>query len=257
VEDTLGTLDGKVAIVTGAGRGIGRGIALAFAKAGADIAVVEKDPETAAQTAHEVRALGRRGEAIIGTVRERQACETAVRQTLDALGGIDILVNNANEARASIPFVDHTDEDVIIAWESGVMATFWLMRACFPHLVARGGGSVINLGSAAGTEGLAGFAGYAAAKEGIRALTKVAAREWGPHGIRVNTICPWANSPGVQRWAEGQPDLFRAFIDRVPLGRLGDCEADIGAVAVFLASDGAAYVTGQTLFVDGGSGGYR
>jgi NAD(P)-dependent dehydrogenase (short-subunit alcohol dehydrogenase family) len=166
-------------------------------------------------------------------------------------------VNNAIQVRPGVSFMDHSDEDMVMTWESGVMATFWCMQAAHPHLVAAGGGSIINYGSGAGTEGLQGFAGYAAAKEGIRALTKVAAREWGPVGIRVNAICPLANSEGMLGWRDFDPDGYRAALDRVPLGRIGDCEDDIGRVVAFLASDDAAYLTAHTFMVDGGSGAFR
>jgi len=253
----MGSLDGKVAIVTGAGRGVGRGVAMALAKAGADVAIAEIDAASGESTASAARGLGRRAISIPCDVRTRQACEAAVASAVDGLGGLHILVNNAIQVRPGVSFMNHLDEDMVMTWESGVMATFWCMQASQPHLVAAGGGSIINFGSGAGTEGLPGFAGYAAAKEGIRALTRVAAREWGPAGIRVNAICPFANSEGMQGWSDFDPDGYRAAIDRVPLGRIGDCEADIGRVAVFLASDDSAYLTAHTFMVDGGSGAFR
>jgi NAD(P)-dependent dehydrogenase (short-subunit alcohol dehydrogenase family) len=230
---------------------------MALAKAGADVAIAEIDAPSGEATASAVRALGRRALSISCDVRSRQACEATVAAAIDGLGALHILVNNAIQVRPGVSFMDHVDDDMVMTWESGVMATFWCMQAAQPHLVAVGGGSIINFGSGAGTEGLAGFAGYAAAKEGIRALTRVAAREWGPVGIRVNAICPLANSEGMLGWGEFDPDGFRAALDRVPLGRIGDCEADIGRVVVFLASDDAAYLTAHTFMVDGGSGAFR
>ena len=138
-----------------------------------------------------------------------------------------------------------------LALGTGLWATLLLMQAAHPHLVASGG-SVINFGSGAGIEGQVTQGSYGAAKEAIRALSKVAASEWGPEGVRVNVICPFADSPGVQAWREHFPDTFNALIAKVPLRRIGDCEKEIGAAAVFLASDAAAYITGQTLMVDGG-----
>jgi NAD(P)-dependent dehydrogenase (short-subunit alcohol dehydrogenase family) len=124
-------------------------------------------------------------------------------------------------------------------------------------LVARGGGSIINLASGAGTQGLPGEGPYAAAKEGVRGLSRVAANEWGPEGIRVNVICPFANSPGMVAWSKIDPKGYEATLRQIPLRRVGDCEEDIGRAAVFLASDDSAYVTGQTLMVDGGMGVFR
>jgi NAD(P)-dependent dehydrogenase (short-subunit alcohol dehydrogenase family) len=140
------------------------------------------------------------------------------------------------------------------AWESGALAAFRLMQLCHPVMRARGGGAIVNLGSGAGTEGVAGLGAYAVAKEGIRALTKVAMLEWGADNIRVNTICPWAEN---DYWT-GLSDQQRAGrLAHNPLRRIGDPEADIGAIVVFLAGDAGNYVTGQTIHVDGGNMGFR
>ncbi len=125
------------------------------------------------------------------------------------------------------------------------------MQACFPYL-KKHGGKVINLASGAGVSGTAGFTAYASAKEAIRALSRVAANEWGQYGINVNVLCPFANSPGVQLWAEAFPDQIQANLALVPMGRIGDCEMDAGRVVVFLASSDSDYMTGQTIDVDGG-----
>lgn len=248
------TLDGKVAVVTGAGRGVGRGIAVALARAGATVAVLELDPETGARTAGEIEALGGRALARVCDVRSASDCEAGVTAVVEAFGGVDVLVNNAQQVRPYIPFVDLTDDDMLATWESGTLATFRMMRLCHPLMQARGGGCIVNLGSGAGTEGLPGFAAYAAAKEGIRGLTKVGAREWGSDGIRVNTICPYA---GSEFWDTLPDETKRRRLRGVPLGRMGDCEQDIGGVAVFLAGDAGSYVTGQTIMVDGGALGFR
>lgn len=253
----MGKLEEKVAIVTGAGRGIGRGVAIALAREGAAVAILEIDPETAAATAAEIEKLGARAVAIGCDVCTRDACEAAVAKTIAALGGVDVLVNNATQSRPDVSLLDHTDEDMTMAWQVNVMATFWLMQACHPHFLGRGGGSIINFASSAGTSGMIGFAAYAAAKEGVRALTRVAAREWGPEKIRVNVVCPFANSPGVEGWARADPGRFAAVLKGIPLGRVGDCESDIGRSVAFLASDDARYITAQTLMVDGGGGSFR
>jgi NAD(P)-dependent dehydrogenase (short-subunit alcohol dehydrogenase family) len=248
------TLDGKAAVVTGAGRGVGRGIALALAKAGADVAVLELDPATGKATADEITALGRRAIVQECDVRNAADCEAGIAAAVDAFGGVDILVNNAQQLRVGVPLIDCTDDDMLLAWESGTLATFRLMRLCHPIMKARGGGAIVNLGSGAGTEGVIGLGPYGSAKEGIRGLTKVAALEWGVDGIRVNTVCPWANSA----YWDDMPEAQRAAqLKHNPLRRIGDCEDDVGAVVAFLASDAASYVTAQTIMVDGGNMGFR
>jgi NAD(P)-dependent dehydrogenase (short-subunit alcohol dehydrogenase family) len=190
-------------------------------------------------------------------VSRREACEAAVEATVKELGGIDILVNNAGWSKTGVPLMQVDDAQFTRTLEINTMATFWMMQLCQPHLVARGGGSIINFASGAGTQGLPGEGPYAAAKEAIRGLTRVAANEWGPEGIRVNVICPFASSPGMVAWSKVDPKGYEATIGRIPLRRAGDCEDDIGGVAVFLASDDSAYVTGQTMMVDGGMGSVR
>src|SRR6478672_410706 len=241
------TLDGKVAIVTGGGRGIGRGIALALAKAGAGVAILELDPETGPRTVDEITELGGEGLSLAGSVRERADCEAIVATAVDHFGGVDVLVNNAQQVPMG-PLDACTDDDLYTAWESGTLAAFRLMQLCHPVMTARGGGAIVNLGSGAGTEGVAGLGAYAVAKEGIRALTKVAMLEWGADNIRVNTICPWARSDHWDSLADRQR---AARLRRNPLRRIGEPEADVGGVVVFLASDAGAYVTGQTIHIDG------
>jgi NAD(P)-dependent dehydrogenase (short-subunit alcohol dehydrogenase family) len=246
-------LDGKVAIVTGGGRGIGRGIALALAKQGARVAILERDADTGSRTVDEIRSLGADAIARTGSVRERTDCEAIVAAAVEQFGGVDVLVNNAQQV--PVGPLDHcTDDDMYTAWESGALAAFRLMQLCHPLMKERGGGVIVNLGSGAGTEGLAGLGAYAVAKEGIRALTKVAMLEWGADNIRVNTICPWAKSDHWETLTDRQRD---ARLAHNPLRRIGDPEADVGAVVVFLAGDAGSYVTGQTIHVDGGNMGFR
>ena len=174
----MGKLTGKVALVTGAGRGIGRGIALELAREGASIVVAELDPETGGRTAREIEALGMRAIAVVVDVARRDQVDRAVAVAAEAFGTIDILVNNAQIQRQQIEFEQTSIDDMEVVLGSGLMGTFHFMQACFPHLRRRGG-KIVNIASAAGLVGYAGWASYAAAKEGIRALTKVAAHEWG------------------------------------------------------------------------------
>ncbi len=247
------TLEGRHAIVTGGGRGIGRGISLALAEAGAGVAILELDPETGPRTVDEITALGGAAISLAGSVRERTDCEAIVAAAVDRFGGVDILVNNAQQVPMG-PLDACSDDDMYAAWESGALAAFRLMQLCHPLMTARGGGAIVNLGSGAGTEGVAGLGAYAVAKEGIRALTKVAMREWGADNIRVNTICPWAVN---DYWHTISDQQRAARLAHNPLRRIGDPEADIGGLVVFLASDAGSYVTGQTIHVDGGNMGFR
>jgi len=247
----MGRLDDRIAIVTGAGQGVGRGIALALAKEGATVIVVGRTLEKCLRTVEEIEALGATANALACDTSRRDQVNAVVAATVEEFGTIDILVNNAQVARTGVPFEEVSDDDMDMALGSGFFGTFYFMQACFPHL-KEAGGKVINLGSASGMTGQAGFASYAAAKEGIRALTRVAAHEWARYGINVNVICPFANSPGVEKLTEDAPDFAQQILSQVPIGRIGDCEADIGRVAVFLASTDADYITGQTINVDGG-----
>ena len=247
----MGKLTGKTALVTGAGRGIGRGIALELARDGASIAVAELDPEAGGQTAREIEALGMRAIAVACDVQRRDQVDRAVAAAAEAFGTIDILVNNAQIQRQQIEFERTSIDDMEVVLGSGLMGTFHFMQACFPHLRRRGG-KIVNLASAAGLVGYAGWASYAAAKEGIRALTKVAAHEWGKHKINVNAICPLAETPSAKAWRSANPELAQSMLQSIPLGHLGDPETDIGRAVAFLAGPDSDFITGMTMMVDGG-----
>ncbi|CAB1367419.1 SDR family NAD(P)-dependent oxidoreductase [Denitratisoma oestradiolicum] len=248
----MGKLDGKVALITGAGGGIGQGMALAMAKEGADIAVVELNAEAAAKTVELVQTLGRKAVAIPCNVGIRAEVNAAVETAVRELGALDILVNNAHASRPGIPLEKVSEDDMALSMNSGFYATWYMMQAAFPYL-SKKGGKVINFGSGAGVVGQSGQTAYAAAKEAIRGMSRVAATEWGRYKINVNVICPAAESPGVRKWKEEMPKHYEAVLKTIPLGRYGDCERDIGRAAVFLASEDSDYITGQTLMVDGGA----
>ncbi len=253
----MGKLDGKVAIITGGGGGIGRGTALALTREGAAAVIAERNPEAGAATVEEVKAVGGRALAVTCDVRRRNDVDAVVAAAAKSFGGVDILVNAAQDAPrwpmvGLQPLTDTSLDDMNLAWESGPIGTLNFMLACFPHMQDRGG-KIINFGSAAGVQGAAGYGAYAAAKEAIRALTRVAAHEWATHRINVNAICPIANSPGWKKWEREFPDAIQSVLDMIPLGRVGDTENDIGRIVLFLASADSDYLTGQTIYADGGT----
>ena len=246
-------LAGRVAIVTGAGQGVGRGIALALASAGIDVVVAARRAETGEPAAAEVRARGVRGVCIETDVTRRDHIEITVARTLAELGRLDIVVHNA--LRAPSP---HRVESVDLQqWqelsETAVWGSIWCARAAYPHLVASDAGRLILVTSPSGVEGSAGLPLYAPVKAAQRAMAKSLAREWGPDGITVNCIGPVAVTPALDKAFNENAELRGRIEARTPLRRLGDPELDIGGVAVFLASDAAGYVTGQTIICDGGS----
>ncbi|WP_239396121.1 SDR family NAD(P)-dependent oxidoreductase [Frankia sp. CiP3] len=246
-----GLLVGKVAIVTGAGQGVGRGIAHALAKEGAAVAVGGRTLTKVERTAAEIIEAGGRALAAGCDVADQGQVEALVAAAVEVYGTVDILVNNAQTVVPPKPLGETTPEDLAVCYSSGTLGTFHAMRACFPHLSAHGG-RIINLASSTGVEGDPGFASYVMAKEAIRGLTKVAAREWGQYGITVNVICPFGDSPAATAFRDAAPKRFEAVLRKVPLGRMGDCEHDIGGAVVALAGPGMSYVTGATLMVDGG-----
>jgi NAD(P)-dependent dehydrogenase (short-subunit alcohol dehydrogenase family) len=247
-----GLLEQKVAIVTGGGSGIGRGICLAFATEGARLVVADIDPERARASVAEIRGRGADAMDVVCDVREQGQVRQCVETAAQKFGGIDILVNNAVAPPMMEPLLDTTPDMFDGMWQSGPLGSVWFMQECYPYLRARGG-NIVNVSSRAGMDGAAGYSAYGAAKEAIRTLTKVAAREWGPEGIRVNSICPAAATPAHAQWAKRFPDLAAERAAQRPLGRNGDCELDIGCAVVMLASDYARYVTGNNLLVDGGT----
>jgi NAD(P)-dependent dehydrogenase (short-subunit alcohol dehydrogenase family) len=249
--NVMGTLDGQAGIVTGAGRGIGRGVAHALAREGMNIVLVDQDPGSAEDTRGELEALGARAVAIVGDVSDPALADEAVAQALATFDRIDALVNGAQAMRSGLSFQEHSDADFDLAISTGLWGAFRFMRSCHPALAIRGG-SIVNVVSSAGTHGLPGFAGYAAAKEGIRGLTKVAANEWGPQEIRVNAISPQATLPSSEAYFDAHPERRAAKLAQRPIKRDGDAEHDIGRTVVFLVGPDSRFITGVTLMVNGG-----
>jgi NAD(P)-dependent dehydrogenase (short-subunit alcohol dehydrogenase family) len=253
----MGKLDAKVAIVTGGGQGIGRGIALALAREGASISIAELDPARGAAAALEIEKLGAGARALATAcdVSVREQVEDTVETTVRELGGVDILINNATWSGSDVgmkSLLEHSEEDFDRHFAVALKGSVHFMQACYPHM-AKGGGKIINLASSAGSERIVGFAAYAAAKEAVRALTGVAAREWGDRGINVNVICPWAATPSSKVYFDKHSEVLERALAASPIARLGDPETDIGRAVVFLASSDSDFITGQTLWVDGGN----
>jgi NAD(P)-dependent dehydrogenase (short-subunit alcohol dehydrogenase family) len=246
-----GRLSGKVILVTGAGQGIGRGIALACAAEGADLVVSGRTFSKVETVAKEIEERGVRALALECDVMDKDSVDAMVAASIERFGQIDGLVNNAQTVALG-PILELTEKGVDKTFRSGFMGSLWCMQAAHPHL-AKTKGSIINLGSgSAFIPDSTGFAVYAGTKEAIRMLSRTAAVEWGKDGIRVNTLTPNGMSPGLEMWSKFDTEGFEKFRSSIPLGRVGDCELDVGRAAVFLLSEDAAYVTGSTLMVDGG-----
>ena len=247
-------LQDNVTIITGAGKGIGYGLAEAFAEAGSNLVITGRTESRLLAAKERLEAqYGVEVLPIVADGADEEAIKSVVTQTVEKFGKINTLVNNAQVSKSGLPLVEHTREDFDLAIHSGLYAAFFYMRECHPYLKETRG-SVINFASGAGLFGKLGQSSYAAAKEGIRGLSRVAAAEWGPAGIRVNVICPLAMTESLQEWKEHFPELFEKTIQGIPLGHFADPKDDIGRVAVFLASEDAQYVTGETITLQGGSG---
>jgi len=252
----MSLLENKVSIVTGAGQGVGRGIALALAREGAHVMLMGRTDSKLQAVQREIEARGVRAATVAGDVKSLADIERCVRATAETFDGIDILVNNAQEVALGY-LLELDDNDVNAGWESGPLATLRFMRACHPYLRAREakpGGVIINVASAAGVRPDPIRRGaYAAVKEAMRAFTRAAAVEWGRDGIRVNAILPYATSPAVEQLAREHPEEYEARLRQVPLGRIGDPELDVGRGVVMLASDHGSYITGATIPLEGGN----
>ena len=250
-----GPLTGRTAIVTGAGQGVGEGIAHRLAVDGANVVVAARRASTGEPVAQAIRARGGQAVCIETDVADRAAVEGCVAATLERFGTLEIVVHNA--FAGAIP---HRLEDVEIDrdWErmshTGVWAVLYLARAVWPHLAAAGArGRLVVVTSPSALEGSANIPLYSTVKAAERAIVKSLAREWGPLGVTANCIAPVAETPALLSAFAQNPVLRAAVEARTPLGRLGDPERDIGAVAAFLAGDDSSYVTGQTIVCDGGS----
>ncbi len=257
----------KTVIITGGGRAvlhngscgsIGYGIATAFAKEGANLVLTGRnaqklqDAKEELERLYNIRVLPIQADIHPGADNEAIA-QNVVRQAVDAFGEIHVLINSAQASASGVTLTCHTTEQFDLAIYSGLYATFHYMKACHPHL-AKTKGSVINFASGAGLFGNFGQSAYAAAKEGIRGLSRVAATEWGKDGINVNVVCPLAWTAQLERWAEAHPDAFKANVEMPPMGHFGDVEKEIGRACVALAGPDLKYMSGETVTLEGGLG---
>ncbi|MCI8582637.1 MAG: SDR family oxidoreductase [Dorea sp.] len=263
----MGFLTGKTAIITGGGRSvlsdgrcgsIGYGIATAYAKEGANLVITGRNVKKLDDAKEELERLygiqvlavqadvsaGADNEAVVGRV---------VKQTIEKFGRIDVLINNAQASASGVTLAEHTTDQFDLALYSGLYATFYYMKACYPYLKETEG-SVINFASGAGLFGNFGQCAYAAAKEGVRGLTRVAATEWGKDNINVNIICPLAWTAQLENFKESYPKAFKQNVKMPPAGHYGDTEKEIGRVCVQLASPDFKYMSGETLTLEGGMG---
>ena len=246
----MAKLNGKVALVTGAGQGVGQGIAFALAAEGAKIAVTGRTLEKCESTCNEIKRRGGQAIAVQCNVKDLESLENCVKQTVDCFGGLNILVNNAQEVPNG-NLLDVTDSAFDAGWQSGPLATFRLMKLCQPYL--KGDGSIINLASSATKRwDMSGYGAYAAVKDAIRSLTRAAACEWGQDNIRTNVILPHAKSPGLEWWMNKNPEEAAEFLEGIPMRRVGECEEDIGRFVAMLCTDDARYANGQSIALDGG-----
>jgi NAD(P)-dependent dehydrogenase (short-subunit alcohol dehydrogenase family) len=239
------TVEGKVVIITGSGKGVGRGMALHLGKGGAHIVVAEWKPELMAETCAELTALGVENLGVQCDIQQRDQIDALVAATIDRFGRVDGLINNAQTFRPLASVAEVEEHDVDVFYRSGVKGTLWAMQAVYPYMRAQQWGRIVNFASSMG------IAAYNASKEAVRALTRTAAREWAADGIVVNAIAPAA---ATHHGAAGQQsEGYRIFIDNCPMHRQGDPETDIGPLAWFLCSDACRYLTGHTFMADGGA----
>lgn len=242
----------KTAVITGAGMGIGRGLARRFAAEGAKVVVNDLNPQAGEKTTAEIIQTGAEAVFSQSDVGNRDGAVAPVQCCVAEWGKIDILINNAWGGGKVSRAETKTDEGMLRAFAVGPLAAWWAMTEAFDHMKANGGGSIINFGSLNGVNAHMYTVEYNMAKESIRALSRTVAVEWGPHNIRCNVICPAAATESYEAFRSANPELAEELNQQKPIPRMGDPETDIAGAALFLATEDSAYVTGNTLFVDGG-----
>lgn len=249
----MAALSGRAAIVTGAGDGIGRAIARRYAAEGASVLVAEIDERSGSEAAASIaRETGAQVLFLKTDVKQKSQVLAMVDTAISAFGRLDILVNNAWGGGRTCRVELKTDEDLAHGLDMNVWAGFWAMNAAFPHMRAQQWGRIVNICSLNGVNAHMGTLEYNVGKEALRTLTRTAAREWARHQICCNVICPGAATAAYKRFRERSPQMADAIAAANPMGRMGDPDADIAGVALFLASEDCRYMTGNTLYADGG-----
>ena len=257
----MGFLAGKTAIITGGGRAVlsdGYGIATAYAKEGVNLVLTGRNVKKLTDAKEELESkYGIKVLPIQADVNSKADNEkvvaNVVKQTIDEFGRIDVLINNAQASASGVTIAEHTTEQFDLAMYSGLYAAFYYMKECYPYLKETKG-SVINFASGAGLFGNFGQCAYAAAKEGIRGLSRVAATEWAADGINVNVVCPLAWTAQLENFEKAYPDAFKANVKMPPMGHFGDVEKEIGRPCVQLASPDFKYMSGETITLEGAMG---
>jgi NAD(P)-dependent dehydrogenase (short-subunit alcohol dehydrogenase family) len=244
-------LTGRTALVTGASRGIGRAIALALAESGADVALNSRNADSLEKVAEEVQERGRKAHVLAADLTDREAAQGMVRAAIEALGHLDVLVNNAGGTAFMVPFADLR----FVGWEKvmrlNVDSVVHVLQAAGPHFLERGSGSIINVASVAGLGGTPTLSPYGASKAALISLTRSLALEWAHAGVRVNALCPGWTATELNRVLWENEEVSAGMVGTIPLGRWGRADEMAGPV-VFLASDASSFMTGQTVVVDGG-----
>lgn len=247
-------LNDRIVVITGAARGIGHGIARRLLREGAIVTIADRDSAEGNRVAEALsEEFGRETHFVQVNVGYEDQVTRMVDWLDDRFGRLDVLVNNAQGFNGLSPLAEKTTGEFDYSLRTGFYASFWAIRGVAPLMQRAGGGSVINLVSLDGIAGEPLLADYDVTKESVRALSRVAARELGQYNIRVNSIAPMADTPTMANSESQWPGFRQRLIDQCPLGRIGDPEEDIGGVALFLASDDSRYVTGMTIFADGGA----
>ena len=255
----MGKLDGKVVLITGASSGLGKQQAIRMAEEGANLAICARTASKLDEATQICEGKGAEVLAMSVDIMDVEALTAFVAATAERFGKIDVLVNNAHTITLPAPFLEKSIEDLDVEMKSSVYAYWHLMKLCFPHMRDREGAgtSIINFASEAGVMGDSLYAPYAAAKEAVRGLSRVVAREWGQYNIRVNTLCPNGMTDNISGGIDWMPKETREHIEHMfvnnPFGRVGDPYVDVAPVTVFLASDDSRWITGQNIHADGGS----
>lgn len=246
------SLEGKIAYVTGASRGIGKAIALALAEYGADVAVAARTVEALEQTAKEIQALGRRALVLPTDVTDSRKVEESIAQTISELGGLEVVVNNAGGSRFMSPMIGVREDGWDKSINVNLKSVFLVCKAVGPHLLNQGKGSVINISSVAGVHGSPTLSFYSAAKHGVIGITRTLAREWASLGVRVNAISPGAVDTDIWGNLSEDDNFVEMSKSGIPMARWAQPE-EIAGAAVYLASDASSFMTGANIVIDGGA----